>query len=599
MHKTLCSWLVAMVAGSALAVAQVATFPLDEVEKGQRGYGLSVFQGSDPERFEFEIIGVWRNVQPGTSYILAEFSGQGLEESGVIAGMSGSPVYIDERLVGAVAFAWPFSKRPIGGITPIDSMRDLLDARPTEPARSRRGSPVDLVDLVSPRADESILVEALERLRPEPVGGGQVGVQWQVAGFGPESRRILETGLGNVSAAGTGRAADSPSDLAPGSSVSGVLVTGDFSIAATGTVTDRIDDRILAFGHAFLGLGSLRLPMATSEVLTVLPNQLSSFKVANLGDVVGAFDFDHSAGFRGRIGAEAPTVPLRIDLLGREPTAIELEIADLPELTATLVAISLLGALEVDPEATGSESMELSVRFGLGELGPLDIRQSFDGPAAALEMVIHVLAVTAYLQQNALGEVEIESVDVDVDWATEPRAVRVRSAFANRTTVRPGEKVQITVDLQAYRGAVFRRELEIELPTDLRPGRFSLLIGDGLSVDAARLSVEPQAPTRIEKAVELLGSLHSRRQLLALGVRPEAGLAIPGAAMPRLPGSVRSLWTAAPNSSVQPLPLAVTWHGQQRLDAPLFGLARVDLLVEPEPVWPGRQEEPNSQGRSE
>ena len=181
MHKSLCSCaLVALLAlaGAVAGGAQDEAFPLDEIEPGQRGYGLSVFQGTEPERFEFEVIGVWRNVQPDVSYILAEFSGQGLEETGVIAGMSGSPVYIDGRLVGAVSFSWPFSNRPVGGITPIESMRELLEAHRGPTSASLGIESHDLAEIVERRVDESKLIDALARLEPEPIGGARPGVQW-------------------------------------------------------------------------------------------------------------------------------------------------------------------------------------------------------------------------------------------------------------------------------------------------------------------------------------------------------------------------------------------------------------------------------------
>ncbi len=603
MHRTLCSCALAALAllvTTGAAGAQDDVFPLAQIERGQRGYGLSVFEGTEPERFEFEVIGVWRNVQPDVSYILAEFSGQGLEQTGVIAGMSGSPVYIDGRLVGAVSFAWPFSKEPVGGITPIESMRELLDAHRGGAASASLGmEPIDLSTVLAGDLDESVLVDTFARLWPEPVGGARPGLQWLASGFGSDSRRLLTAGLGELATAGSGQAQLAPDDLEPGSSVSGVLIDGDFRLAATGTVTDRIDDRVLAFGHAFLGLGQLSLPMATSEVVTVLSSQASSFKVTNLGQIVGAFDFDHSAGFRGEIGGVAPMVPLTIALAGRVPRQVDLRVAALPELTPALLAISVLGSLEVDPEAAGSRSIDMVVRYDLGELGPLAMRQSFDGPAAAIEMVLHLFAITGFLQQNRLGEVEIGSVEVDVAWRTEPQLAELRGAHASRTRVRPGESVEMAVDIAGYRGEIFRRNITIELPSDLPAGRLSLFVGDGISIDAARLAVERSQPASLRQALDLLASLRSRKELRVLGMFPGQGLSMPGAVLPRLPDSIRSLWGAAPSASALPLAIAVTEQEGTELDVPLGGLLRVDLQVEPEQPWRSEPETNNNHGRSD
>lgn len=600
MHRTLCSWGV--VAALALATGAPATgqedvFPLAEIERGQQGYGLSVFQGTEPQRFEFEVIGVWRT---DVSYILAEFSGQGLEETGVIAGMSGSPVYIDGRLVGAVSFAWPFSKEPVGGITPIESMRELLEAQRGGGTGASLGvAAVELADIIGAAANESKLIATFARLWPEPVGGTRPGLQWHAAGFGSESRRLLSTGLGELAAAGSGPSPTAQGDLEPGSSVSGVLIDGDFRLAATGTVTDRIEDRVLAFGHAFLGLGQLSLPMATSEVLTVLSSRMSSFKVVNLGQIVGAFDFDHAAGFRGEIGGVAPMVSVTVQLDGRVKRQVNVRVASLPELTPALLAISVLGSLEVEPEAAGSRSIEMTVRYDLGSDGPLVMRQSFDGPAAAIEMVLHLFAITGYLQQNRLGEVGIEDVEVDLAWQPEPRMAELRAAHSSKTSVKPGETIELAVDLAGYRGEVFRRSLSVELPTDLPGGQFSLLIGDGVSIDGTRLSVERSQPVNLRQALDLLASLHSRKELEVLGVFPGQGLSISGAVLPRLPGSVRSLWSAAPTASARPLNLVVSEQEGAELDVPLNGLLRVDLQVEAPRPWSGVKEKKNNHGRTD
>ncbi len=600
MHKTLCSWVVVFgLVLSANARAQGPILPLEEVERGQRGYGLSVFQGSEPERFEFEVIGVWRNVQPDQSFILAEFSGQGLEETGVIAGMSGSPVYIDGKLIGAVSFSWPFSKRPVGGITPIESMRELLGAHRQGSSVATGGQPFAFESLVDGSLDESRLLETLSRLRPEPVGGAKPGVQWLASGFGSESRRLLSTALGELGTSGSGVSTSVGGELAPGSSVSGVLVAGDQSIAATGTVTDRADSSVLAFGHAFLGVGPLNLPMATSEVVTVISSQFSSFKVANIGPIVGAFDFDHSVGFRGEIGEVAPMLPVRIGLRGREPRDVNVRLAALPDLSGTLLAISLLGSLEVDPEAVGSESIDVEAHFDLGENGTLDVVQSFDGPGAGLEMALHLFAITGFLQQNRFEEIDLRGIEVDIGWNPERRAAQLVAAHASRTRVRPGESLELEVDLEGYRGETFRRTLTVDLPTDLPAGRFSLLIGDGVNIDAARLSLEAADPSNLRQALDLLAGLHSRKELRAIGMFPGAGLAVSGSVMPRLPGSVRSLWGAAPSADARPLNIAVVEAPGVELDRPLVGLLRVDVQVEREVPWTGGQGSSGNNGRSD
>ncbi len=558
-------------------------FPLAEVAAGQVGFGLSVFSGAEPERFDVEVLGVWRNVQPDTSYILGRLTGRGLAESGVIAGMSGSPVYIDGRLAGAVAFAWPFSREAVAGITPIETMRRLLEEAAAPAAPVRGGTPLTPADLVAGELDPAALVEGLRSALATPFADASTGLQWSATGFGESSRRLLGRALGNVapagSSAGAGQGAPAPT-LAPGSAVAVVLVDGDLRLAATGTVTDRSGDRLLAFGHRLLGLGPTRLPMASAEIVTVLSNQLSSFKISNVGEVVGAFDYDQLAGIRGQLGLEAPTVPMEVVIRGGRERKVRLQVADLPVITPSLVATSLLAAIDSDVESAGSRGVDIDAEYDLGSRGLLRVRQSFDGEGAPLKAAVYLFAVTGYLLQNPLEQVRVEAIAVEVDRFVEPRTARLVGAHVARTLVRPGERVALNVDLVAYRGEPFRRSLELEVPTGLRDGRYFLLVGDGISMDVARLAIEKAEPVNFRQALGFLRSLHSRRDLVVLGVFAGPGLSVAGEVLPQLPGSVRSLWAAAASGGAVPLELALAQEDGIELETPVEGAVRIDLEVE-------------------
>ncbi len=572
--------------GAPASGEPVPTIPLEEVAPGQRGYGLSVFRGADPERFEVEILGVMRNVQPDTSYILARLSGRGLEETGVIAGMSGSPVYLDGRLAGAVSFGWPFSSEQIAGITPIGAMRELAGAAaPSRPAPGPRSDTLDR--LLGGRLDaEELFTERLRRLQPALPLGGAHGVQWIALGFRGESERFLRAGLAPLTAAGEA-AEGSPADLAPGSAVAGVLVDGDFRLAATGTVTDRLGDEVLAFGHAFLGLGPVRVPMATAEVVTVVPNQWSSFKVANYGQVVGAFDLDRQAGIRGRLGARAATVPLAVSIRGATERQFRLAVAEIPSITSLLLAISTLACLDTASQAQGAQGIDLEARFDLGERGPLAMRQSFDGEGAGLEAAVYLFAVSEFLLQNGLERVELAGLAVDLVQHEQPRSARLVGAHASQTLARPGDRIALNLDLVAYGGEARRTSLEVEVPAGLPAGRYSLLVGDGFSMDVARLQLERAQPVSFAQALELLRGLHSRREIVVLGVMQGQGLAVAGEVLPQLPGSLRSIWGAAASGSALPLRLAVSQERVQPLEFPVEGAVRIDLEVRRrEPVGP-------------
>ncbi|MCP4203719.1 MAG: hypothetical protein GY769_17515 [bacterium] len=587
LHRFLCNALTVLgvLAGAgAAASADVEVLYLKDVKKGQRGYGLSVFSGAEIERFEVEVLGVWENLQPKTSYVLARLEGQGLEESGVIAGMSGSPVYVDGKLLGAVSFGWPFSNEAIAGITPVQHMRTMLE-EPGTPAPAVGLSDLTVGRLIRAETDEGDFREALGLLRPHRIGDAPAAIEWAAVGFGSEVRSLLSEELGQVVAAGSlaasggqGSAGLEGGDLQPGSAVAAVLVDGDFRLAATGTVTDRVGDSILAFGHPFLGIGSLAVPMASAEVLTVVSSRLSSFKVANLGPVVGAVDFDYLTGIRGTLGRSAPVVPMVVRL-GDAADPIRLSVAKIPRLTPTLAAVSVLGALNADLDTAGAQSLDLKLQFDLGDHGSVSMEQSFDGQGAPLAAAIHMFAVTGYLLQNRLAEVDLRSIEVDLTTHPEPRTLALVGAHPSRSVARPGDSLSLNVDLAAYRGGKQRHELEVSVPSNLAAGRYILLVGDGFSIDAVRLGIEQSEPRTFAQAITLLNTLHSRRELRVLGIVEGPGLSVSGEVLPDLPGSVRSLWTASGAGGSKALRMAVVEDAGALLDQPVEGLLRVDLEI--------------------
>lgn len=573
---------VPAIGGNAVPVIGV-----DEVQTGQKGYGLSVFAGNEPERFEVEVVGVMRDVSPGVSYILGKLTGKGLEKSGVASGMSGSPVFIDGKLAGAVAFSWPFSNEAIAGITPIDAMR-RLSTLGAGPAPSLPQPPVELTEIMAGRIPKDLLERELARLQPKmAMMDARASVQWATMGFGEQSQAMLRRSLG--SAVPSGRAASvngagpaaGKKDLGLGSAVAAVLVDGDLHISAVGTVTDRYDDHVLAFGHPFLGIGSIQVPMATAEVVTVLSSQYSSFKIANVGQEIGAFEQDRQAGIQGRIGQVAPMTPMvvRIGGPGVKPREFRMRVADVPLFTPMLIGSSLLAGLESASYSTGAQSLDMTARFRMRGHGELEIRQSFDSENAGTEAAGYAIAIAAYLVQNPLERIHLEDVQIELTQSPQPKATSLIGANADRTVVRPGETVHLNLDLVAWRGDRFRHTMKVPLPEDLPAGRYSLIVGDGGSIDQARMVMEPAAPVTFPQALELLRSFNSRRDLMVLGVYSGPGLSVAGEAMPRLPGSVRSLWSAAASGSATPLRLTIAQELREEMDAPIDGAVRVDLEV--------------------
>src|SRR6266404_2440154 len=304
----------AAVALAAALSAQTAFFPLADVKAGMHAVGKTVFSGSRIEDFDVEILGVLENIGPRQSLILARLSGGPIEKTGVMQGMSGSPVYIGGKLVGAVAMAFPFSKEPIAGIRPIEDMVRVSSAS-SEPLRRAKVS-LDRTNLTAmlPKPEEALSGEMRMVDIATPVWFGGF-TRATIEQFGPQLRALgLEPRQG-VSAGGRVEARmGDRSALQPGSMISVALMSGDLNIAADGTVTHIDQDKIYAFGHRFLAIGPTDLPFARSEVLTLLPNLASSFKISSAKEWMGTISQDRSSAIAGELGKRARMVPVSISL---------------------------------------------------------------------------------------------------------------------------------------------------------------------------------------------------------------------------------------------------------------------------------------------
>lgn len=561
----------------AIADEPETTIGIDEIQRGQRGYGLSVFAGSEPERFEVEVLGVLRNSTPELSYVLARLSGRGLEQSAVAAGMSGSPVYLDGRLAGAVSFGYSFGVDAIAGITPIAGMRRLSET-PAVSGVPPGGVPlVSLAELARREFPADLLERHLALLQPPVLAQGSPAVTWTAGGFGQLARGLLERQLAVAPAGGGG--AEVAGQLRAGSAVSVVLVEGDLNLAAHGTLTERRGDEVLAFGHPVFAFGPGLLPMGTSEVITIINNRANSFKVSNVGQVVGAFDQDRQAGMRGRLGAVAPTIPLAVRVRGAAERDYHMRVADLPQLSPVLLAVTALGALDAGSYSTGNQSLDVRYRFELENHPPLELAQSFDGGQAALDSVLYMLGFSSFLALNPLENVRIRGVEVEFDQLDQPRTASLVQVFAPGRRFEPGATVPLTLELQPYRGARTRQTIEVRLPASLPDGRYYLLIGDGASMDAARAQIEQSTPETFEQSLRYLRSFTSRRELRIFGLRSAPGLAVAGEVLPQLPGSLRALFATSSPAAGVPVGLAIVQEESITLDQPIQGALRVDLDI--------------------
>ncbi|MGA3080292.1 MAG: SpoIVB peptidase S55 [Terracidiphilus sp.] len=530
-------------------------FPLSEVHRGLTGTAWTVFTGTTQEPMEVEILGVLRGARgPGHDMILAQLHGAKPEYTGVVAGMSGSPVYIGNRLLGSLSYRiGQFTKDPIAGITPIEQMLEVRDL----PFDSGQ------LSVVSDQLPRRLTDESMQAMETPLV----------MSGFRPEAIRLWQekmagTGLEMVAAGGMGGSANSdgestgamgmaPSSAAiasigPGSAVSALLVRGDLEIAATCTVTYVDAKQLLACGHPIMQAGPVSLPMTTAEVVATVASPLNAFKIVNTGATIGAFNEDRDAAIRGVFGAQARMIPVHIRVedeggdQGRDQgkeRKLNVEVLDQPSLTPQAVLVSLYESLLESNDSTAATSYHLTGSIGLTGYpsSPLNLWAPA-GELGTAPMQLAVLAGEQFarLYSNGTRQGAVSAVNLDVEAI--PRHVEVElegARLVSSDMVHAGDTVVVEATVRPWHQAGRNVRIAVKLPARLGAGNLRLLVSDAGTLD--RVLDQPRQPTHapeIETALAQARSQHAADRIYVSLLTPETQAFLEGQTLTSLPLSV-------------------------------------------------------------
>ncbi len=539
-------------------------YPIDQVKPGMTATGHTVWQGDRIEEFKVHIIGVLRNViGPKRDLILAKLEGGPLAHTGVIAGMSGSPVYIDGQLVGAVSYSLgAFSKEAIAGITPIGEMIDAatLDTpRPPIGTRARLEMPVTRESVAAAlRASMSWARPFADRPSDVQVFGD--GVQGQVAtmlrpiatplnlgGFSPEVAEMLGSSFrdyGFMPIAGAAAAQNqqnSTMPLRPGSAVGVNILSGDFNMGATGTVTEVIGNKVYAFGHPFFNLGPIAFPMTQAYVHTLLPSMTSSMKIATLGDVVGTVQQDRATTIAGLTGNGPTTIPVKIALESERGFRKEFAFRVVSDqlFTPLFTYASILSTLTSYERETGAATFSIKGTMNVKSHGEIKIEDLFSGNSASLNAAGSVMAPLTFLLDNDFEPIHIESVDLTIQSTEQPRTATIERVWLDGARARAGRVVPLKVLMRTYRGEEVVSTVPLEIPANAT-GSLSVMVSDG-----ARLAQwerrEVRQPTEPRSVPQLMRALNTTRKNNRLYVRllaSDSGAVVRGEPLSSLPPSV-------------------------------------------------------------
>ena len=547
-------------AGAAKLTDKDKFFPVGKVRPGMRAVGYTVFEGTEPQPFEVEILGVLKGFpNPQQNAILSRLLGPKLDHTGVFQGMSGSPVYIDGKLLGAVAFGYQFAKDPIAGITPIEQMIGMFEQGPTNEKSADQPRSVSFSELAfdAKSGQFTDFMSGTARSGAQAVsgpGGAPVlmpiatplaitGVSPEVvARFAPQFQAlglIPVAGVGSAAGMGALKAFDDTT-LRPGSTVVVPLVRGDFSIAAAGTVTYRDGNRIYAFGHPFLSVGVSDFPMNEGAVVTVMSSSATSFKLSMPGEMVGAVRGDRSSGIYGELGSVPRMIPFEIDLRtsrgGKQTYRFEM-VSD-RFLTPILMQLTTLSAISSTERLIGDSTLQVSGRVKVKGQPEVSFENrlaaAINAPLAAAFAVSQPVNV---LLNSGFNDTVVERVSLSITSVDARNKGQLDRLWIDRTEVRRGEKVEVQAFARTENGGEYVERIGVEIPADAPIGPLRVIVGDGgvLQASEPRTAIIPKS---LGHLVRELNKLRKTDRLYIRLERAESGVVINNEELPSLPPSV-------------------------------------------------------------
>jgi len=545
--------------------AAAGVFPLDQVRRGLRGVAYTVFEGTQPEPMAVEILGTLRNaLGPGQDLILARLVGTKPEYTGVVAGMSGSPVYIDGKLLGALSYRiGQFSKEPIAGITPIRQMFQVRD-EPTSQASAGASAVSSLAAPQTASAAASLTSRSDEGAIPTADAATMQPIETPLvfSGFSPEAIRLWQDhlpapALTAMAGVGGGSSSDAqPDPILPGSAVSAVLVRGDLDISATCTVTYVDAKQLLACGHPITQFGPVSMPMTKAEVLATLASPLNSFKIINTTETVGSFTQDRQSAIGGVLGATARMIPVSVTIHPAsegnpasegKPTARKLhfEVIDNPQITPVAIMVSIYQALLASNAYAAESSYRMSGSIDVDGFPAVHLDSLLaptDQLPASLEAALTIGQHFAQLYGNASRLTNVRSVSVEFEAIPGRRSLQIESVQSSATRVRPGDSVLVEATVRPYHGEPRNLRIPVVLPATLPSGPLRLVVSDAATLDRITQSSRGGHALDIGASIAEINSLHANDRVYVTLLEPSAQAVLDGRTLTALPVSMANVY---------------------------------------------------------
>jgi hypothetical protein len=592
-------FLVALVI--AASTLQAENMPLSQVQKGMKGYGLTVFEGTKIEKFDVEILGVLHNIGPDQNLILAKVDHPVVARAGIIAGMSGSPVFLDGKVIGALAYAWQFAKEPVAGITPIDEMlkipsMKMAPAGATPAGATPRMSGLELISAIArQKPDEAFnkLVSNLAAPMAAVSGAKRIALPVSMSSFSADtiqrfSPYFEQLGFTAVPSGATSSstAKSNKTTFEMGDPVGAVLLTGDFNVAASGTVSFIDGDHVYAFGHPFLDMGEINFPMATSEVVSVLPSLASSFKFSNTGPIVGVLSQDRAAGIMGTVGAKPDMIPVEVTLNGSGPAkTYKVDVVRHSHLSPLMLAMVTDSVVANAQRAAGERTVLMESEIRVKGFAPIRLREGWAGAQARQSIPQYLAVISGYLMSNEFRAADIESVKINLRHDDDLRIAKLMEASLvkpDNGRIVPGDTVKVRTVLKPFRGEAFVETFDVRIPDDQPAGQAYLLVGSGSVMNAVDFTLVPPDPRTLEQVMDVLERLRASTDLTVGLYSSGEGAVTSGVYLPNLPPSMRAVVSGDTSNGAQ---AAVKYHpaghSAKSLGYIVDGALKIDVDVQP------------------
>ncbi len=521
---------------------------VDDVRPGMKGVGYTVFQGTKPEAMGVEVLGVLRNLNgPKSDVVLVKLVGEKPEFTGVVAGMSGSPVYIDGKLLGAIAYRiGQFSKEPIAGVTPIEQMLEINEFDQSIPQSGAASvARVSGASRTSTPGDNNNPIQSYAQYLT-PIDAPFVFNGFNEAAIKQFAPALSAAGITPVMGVGSASKEKQPEPLVPGSAVSAIMVRGDMDVAATCTVTYMDKDHLLACGHPLMQFGMVDMPMTKANVVATLSSPLNAFKIINTTEAVGAFVQDRHTGILGRFDREPKMIPVTLNIHGPSgPREYHYEVLNNAKLTPvmmmTTVYNALMGMNQYGEETTYRMNGRIHVN-GFSDVRLTNMFSPVDANPTAYAVAMSLGEHFGRIYDNPFEAPTVSGVTLEFDLEHERRAAVLESARTDVTEARPGDEITIEAVLRPYRGDRIIRRIPVRVPTSAPKGSLRILVSDAETLDRARRST-PAMGRRMDlhSTIEILNKEHLNDHLYVSLLEANPQATVEDKVMPAVPLSVMNV----------------------------------------------------------